>query len=49
MAMRGFGAGTLSWTYGLKKAADTATVEVTLWKGLKEVTVPVKLEFGIGL
>jgi hypothetical protein len=48
-SMRLGGAGTISWTYSFKKAADTATVEVTLWKDLKEVTVPVKLEFGIGM
>jgi hypothetical protein len=49
MSMRGFGAGTISWTYAFKKASDAAVVEVTLWKGLREMGVPVKLEFGVGM
>jgi hypothetical protein len=43
------GMGAIQWDYVLKKKVETATIEVTLWKGFREVTVPVKLSFGVGL
>jgi hypothetical protein len=43
------GMGRIQWDYVLKQKADEATVEVSLWKGMQEVTVPMKLQFGVGL
>jgi hypothetical protein len=48
-SMRMPGVYVINWEYSLKKAVETASVEVTLWKDLQEMTVPVKLEFGIGM
>lgn len=40
---------SIQWTDNLKKSVDSVTVEVTFWKGIKEMEVPMKLEFGVGL
>lgn len=38
-----------TWTYELKKAAKSCTVEVTSWKQLSTVTVPMRLTISLGL
>jgi len=43
------GDATYSWDYTLKRSVPSLTVEVTLWKKVETVQVPLKLNVSLGL
>lgn len=43
------GASTYSLSYGLARKVDKVTIKVDYWGGIEKVSVPVKLNFGLGL
>jgi len=46
--MSGFGSESWTWGYRLKSEVQACTVEVTLWKQVTDVPVPVKLTLSLG-
>lgn len=46
--MSGFGEESWTWDFHLKSEVKACAIEVTLWKGLADVTLPFQLEVSLG-